>query len=266
MYDPEALPVPGLEDEDELDKMPPPHRMTQEDGADWSQFRETYQNHGYSRHDKPKDRRAKDLAIYYGMISKMDHEIGKTLDKLDELGIADNTLIVFTTDHGHYLGQHGLHAKGAFHYEDGIRLPFVVRWPGQVPANTTSDALQSLIDLPVTFLQACNIPVPGQMQGVNQLEVWRGQADQACDSVIVENRHQPTLVHLRTFITDRYKMTVYRDRLTWGELFDLQEDPEEFHNRWDDPDYAAGESRRDAPLHQCRAAREPTRMPRVIHA
>ena len=63
------------------------------------------------------------MACYYGMISLIDQEIGRILDALDRLGIAENTLVVFTTDHGHFLGQHGLIAKGAFHYEDMLRIP-----------------------------------------------------------------------------------------------------------------------------------------------
>ena len=267
MYDPDALPVPHMDEADEmLEKMPPPHRMTQQASPDFSEFHEAFGSHGYHNQVKDEATRRKDLAIYYGMISKMDHEIGRTLDKLDELGIADSTLVVFTSDHGHYMGQHGLTAKGPFHYEDGIKLPFVVRWPGQVPANRESDALQALIDLPSTFLDACHIDVPGAMQGVSQLDVWRGRADAARDDVLVENRHQPTAVHLRTYIDQRYKMTVYRDRLAWGELFDLQEDPDELHNRWDDPAYAQIKAQTLHRFVNAEVRREPTRMPRVMHA
>jgi arylsulfatase A-like enzyme len=265
MYDPADMPVPALDDADEmLEKMPPPHRMTQDPDADYSEFEESgYGNHGYSYQHKDEAHRRKDMAIYYGMISKMDHEIGKTLDKLDELGIADNTLVVFTTDHGHYLGQHGLTAKGPFHYEDGIKLPFIVRWPNEVPAGVECDALQALVDLPPTFLDACGIAVPGLMQGVSQLDVWRGRADKARDEVLVENRHQPSAVHLRTYLDKRYKMTVYRDRLDWGELFDLEADPNEYHNRWDDPEYSSVKAEVMHRFINAELAREPTRMPRV---
>ena len=73
------------------------------------------------------------IATYYGMISLMDHHIGRILDALDRRGLTADTLVVFITDHGHFIGQHGLIAKGPFHYEDMLRLPFVVRWPGRVP-------------------------------------------------------------------------------------------------------------------------------------
>ncbi|HEX72910.1 MAG TPA: sulfatase, partial [Candidatus Hydrogenedentes bacterium] len=125
----------------------------------------------------------------------LDHYIGKVLDKVDALGIAENTLIVFTTDHGHYHGQHGLYAKGAFHFEDGIRLPFIASLPGTIPAGKRSQALQSLVDLPPTFFSFAGIDIPWHFAGVDQYEVWRGNDDAARAHVVVENRHQPTTIH-----------------------------------------------------------------------
>jgi uncharacterized sulfatase len=199
------------------------------------------------------------------MTSLMDREIGRILDALDRLDLTRDTLVVFTTDHGHFLGQHGLIAKGAFHYEDVLRLPFIVRYPGRVPANGTSAALQSLVDLAPTFLTAAGLPVPGLMQGVNQLDTWTGAAGPARDEVIVEMRHQPTKVHLHSYITDRYKLTVYRDQ-PYGELFDLLGDPDERHNRWDDPAWA--DVRHDLFERALNAElrREPTRLSRIAVA
>jgi uncharacterized sulfatase len=205
------------------------------------------------------------MAIYYGMISFMDAEIGKILDRLDTLGIADSTLVVFSTDHGHFLGHHGLTAKGAFHYEDLIRLPFLVRMPGTVPAGARSTAIQSLVDLAPTFLTAAGEAVPGVMQGVSQWEVWRGEVDLARDWALVENRHQPTRLHLRTYVEDRYKLTVYRGD-DYGELFDLEEDPEERHNRWADPGYAEIKLALMHRFLQAEISREQTRFPRIAHA
>ena len=173
------------------------------------------------------------LAIYYGMISFVDDQVGRILTRLDELGLADNTLVVFTTDHGHFLGAHGLTAKGPFHYEDLTRIPFLVRYPGRLPAGTGTQSLTSLIDLAPTFLSAAGLTAPGSMQGVDQLDAWAGRRP-ARDHAIVENRFQPTMVHIRTYVEDRYKLTVYRGE-THAELFDLQEDPDELHNLAVDP-------------------------------
>ena len=199
------------------------------------------------------------------MVSFMDHHIGRILEALDRLGVAENTLVVFTTDHGHYLGQHGLWAKGAFHYEDLLRLPMLARWPGRIPAGVTSSALQSLVDYAPTFLSAAGVEVPGLMQGRNQLDVWCGKTEPVRDHVIIENRHQPTAVHLRTFVNERYKLTVYRGH-DYGELFDLDSDPEERRNLWDNPECADLKSHLLLRFVQAELEREPTRNRRIAHA
>jgi arylsulfatase A-like enzyme len=265
MYDPNEMDLGTLEP-GELDAMPPHFGKTQEENPDFSAWQETeFGNHGFHSHLIDPEKMKKNMAVYYGMVSLMDREIGRILDTLDRLGIADNTIVVFTTDHGHFLGQHGLTAKGAFHYEDLLRLPFLVRWPDHVPAGEVSNALQGLIDLPSTFLSAAEIPVPGLMQGVNQLPVWQGEAESARDNVLVEFRHQPTALHLRTYIDERYKLTVYRNQ-EYGELFDLQEDPEERRNRWDDLDYAKVKHRLFQRFLNAEIEREPTRFARIAGA
>ncbi len=265
MYDPADM-EPGTLQPEELDHMVSWTRMTQEESPDYSHLRESdFGNHGFQSHLRNDEQLRKDVAIYYGMVSSMDHHIGLILNELDRLGIADDTVVVFTSDHGHYLGQHGLTAKGPFHYEDGIRVPFIVRCPGQSNAGASSDAIQSLVDLPQTFLDLVGIGMPGQMQGVSQKDVWLGNRESARNWAICENRHQPTAVHLRTFITQRYKMTVYRG-LDEGELYDLQDDPEERHNRWADPAYAEVKLDVYAQWMQAELEREPTRFARISGA
>ncbi len=265
MYQPEDM-RPGALLPGELDRMPPYFKKTQEDAPDFSEWQETpHTNHGFWSHRRDARKLGANMAVYYGMISLMDREIGRILDALERLGIADNTLVVFTTDHGHLLGEHGLVGKGPFHYDALLCIPMIVRYPRRVPAGTVNNSLQALIDLPETFLTAAGIEVPGLMQGVNQLDVWRGRAARARDHVIVENRHQPTAVHLRTYIEDRYKITIHRER-EYGELFDYADDPYEHHNRWDDPAYAAVKAEL---LHRFLSAelrREPTRYPRIAGA
>ena len=263
MYDPDDM-EPGRLTPGEMDRMPPPHRLTREEKPDYQPYSEGMA-HGYGSHVQDERPLREDVAVYYGMTSLMDREIGRILDALDRLGVADNTIVVFTTDHGHYIGQHGLNAKGAFHYEDGIRLPFVVRWPGHVPVGRVSRAMQSLVDLPSTFLGACGLGVPGAMQGVDQTDVWCGRAEKARDWIICENRHNPTMPHLRTFVDERYKMTLYRT-FDWGELFDLQSDPGETNNLWDDPACASVKADVMHRFLRAEMEREPTRMPRIAGA
>jgi arylsulfatase A-like enzyme len=264
MYDPADM-QPGRLAPGEFDRMPPHFAKTQEAKPDFSMYRETYGAHGFHSHLVDDDLLRQNMAVYYGMISFMDHWIGRILDSLDRLGLAENTLVVFTTDHGHFLGQHGLVAKGAFHYEDMIRIPMLARWPNRLPAGEVSLAIQSQVDFAPTFLSAAGLDVPGLMQGVNQLGAWTHTASPARDHAIVENRHEPTTVHLRTYVDARYKLTVYRDH-DYGELFDLENDPNEVQNLWDDP---ASRDLKCQLLHRfinAELKREPTRMPRVAGA
>jgi len=184
------------------------------------------------------------------------------LDRLDALGLAENTAVVFTTDHGHFYGQHGLTAKGAFHYEDMIKVPFIASWPGKFPGAAQSDALLSLVDLPQTFLSLCGIPAPRGMTGVDQSKVWTGEADSARGHVIVENRHQPTTIHAKTYVGERYKLTVYWNR-DYGELFDLEEDPGEVNNLWAEPEAAELKAELVMKLLFAEMGKEPLWMPRI---
>ena len=266
MYDPDKLTVPQVTPEEHANN-PPHFQMTQQSDPDFSAWQEPEGNHmhGFHSHLRDRDELAKDIAIYYGMVSLLDKYIGRILDKLEALGLAENTLVIFTTDHGHFYGQHGLIAKGAFHYEDLIRIPMVARWPDRIPAGHRSDALQTLVDFAPTALSACGIEVPRSMTGINQLAAWRGDEAQARDHVLVENHHQPTTLHLKTYVGERFKITVYYGR-DYGELFDLQEDPGEIHNLWDDPTYADLKAEMVMKMVQAELGKEPLPMPRIAVA
>jgi arylsulfatase A-like enzyme len=266
MYRPDEITVPsGEEGEHALN--PPHFQLTQEPEPDFSAYAEEdgHACHGFQSHLRKPQELAQDMAIYYGMVSCMDKYIGQILDKVEELGLAENTLVVFTSDHGHFFGQHGLVAKGAFHYEDLIRVPFIVSYPGAVPGQRHSSALLSLVDLAPTFLSFADIEVPRRMTGVDQSDVWRGDVHSRRDHVIVENHHQPTTVHAKTYVGERYKITVYYNR-DYGELFDLETDPGELHNRWDDPDYAHIRSELLLKFLHAEMGKEPLWMPRVAGA
>ena len=163
MYDPADM-EPGTLVEGEMEAMPPWYReaVKARGEADFGPWRGEGVVHGFHGHRQPREQMQRDMAVYFGMISLMDACIGRVLDRLDELGMAENTIVVFTTDHGHFLGHHGLIAKGPYHYEDVLRVPFVVRWPGGgVKAGVESEAIQSLVDLAPTFLSAAGLAEGG---------------------------------------------------------------------------------------------------------
>jgi uncharacterized sulfatase len=216
---------------------------------------------------------AKDVAVYYGMVSMLDHYVGRILSKLDELGLAESTMVVFTSDHGHLFGQHGLVAKGAFHYEDLLRVPFIVRMPddaGSASEGPTSearakDSIVSLVDFAPTVLDFAGVAAPRTMTGRSQLPVFEGRETQVRDHALVENRHQPTTIHLKTYVDARYKITVYYNQ-SYGELFDLETDPGEVRNLWENDDYAELKARLLMKMLHAELGKEPLPMPRIAPA
>jgi len=266
MYNPDELTIPeGQPGEHELN--PPHFRKTQEKDPDFSAWREEGGNamHGFHSHLVDPARLARCVAVYYGMISLLDKYIGRILDHLEQSGLLDNTLVVFTTDHGHLYGHHGLTAKGAFHYEDMLRVPFIASLPGVIPERRESEALLSLTDLTPTFLEAAGLIVPEGLDGVSQWDVLRGAWDSVRESVLVENRHQPHTLHLLTRIDRRYKITVYKNR-DYGELFDLHEDPGEFNNLWKNEGSRGIKKRLLEALPQDSLTNEAPPMPRIAGA
>ena len=235
MYDPATITLPPSHPGEHEDS--PPHiQKTQELHPDFSSYKETgKQIHGFHCHREEEENLRKDMAIYYGMVSMMDHYIGKILDRLEENGQSEDTLVVFTTDHGHYLGHHNLTAKGAFHYDDGIKVPFIAACPNLIPQGVKSSQLLSLIDLAPTFLAIMGIQAPRTMAGKDMTPLLTNPSQPFRNRVICENQHEPTTVNLRTYIDSRYKITVYYDR-EYGELYDLQTDPGELTNLWDHPE------------------------------
>ena len=232
MYDPTKISVPEHKP-GEFDDKPPYFSLSQIENPDFSDFYEEEGNgiHGAGSHLRSKEIKAKNIATMYGMMTMLDKYIGKILDKLDELGLSENTLVCYTTDHGDFLGQHGLVAKAIHHYEDLLKVPLVVKMPGTIPEGKISNSLQSTLDLPQTFLSFAKLPIPRNMTGIDEKSVWNGEVENIRKYVMIENQHQPTKLNIRTYIDQRYKVTVYYDK-EYGEIYDLLEDPFEYKNLW----------------------------------
>ena len=169
-----------------------------------------------------------------GMVAFMDDRIGRMLKKLEETGQLANTIIVYTSDHGELHGHHGLWGKGLAAYDDSQRVPLIIAAPGQLPAQGSTQALTSLIDLPHTFLRMAGLDIPQGIQGTDLSPVLKGEAETVQEAVVVESRPTKGTLYQHTLVTDRYKLAVYRD---WdlGELYDMQEDPDQYRNLWTDP-------------------------------
>lgn len=265
MYDPQKIQLPTVVPSEHT-KNPPHFGLTGQEDADFSSYRESGFNvHGMHSHlIDPEDLR-KNIAVYFGMVTMLDKYIGKILQELARLGLEEETIVVFTTDHGHFLGQHGLVTKGPFHYEDLIKVPLIVRYPGKVPAGQESQALQSLVDLAPTFLTLTGQEIPRHMTGLDQSPVWLGQAGQLREHIICENHHEPTTVHLKTYVDANFKLTVYYQK-KYGELFDLARDPQETNNLWHDPASQDLKSELLLKFLWAELGKEPMWMPRIANA
>jgi len=179
------------------------------------------------------------IALTYGMISMIDDAIGRVLASLEHLGLAEDTLVVFTSDHGDFMGDHGLLLKGPLHYRGLVRVPFI--WadprPGGV-TNATRDTLAGTIDIAQTMLEVAGFTGYNGMQGRSLVPALAGTAPPR-EAMLVEEDGQRAMFgfaeapRVRTVITPTTRMSVYAEA-AWGELYDLAQDPYESENRWSD--------------------------------
>jgi len=189
------------------------------------------------------------LALTYGMIAMIDDAVGRILDRLEELGVMDNTIIVFMSDHGDEMGDHGIMQKGLLHYRGSTRVPFLWSDPAYPSrAGALVPGLASSIDFAQTLLQRLDLAEPYGMQGVSLLPLIDGSETEVRDHIYMEDDRARVYLgftepqRLRTVLTHSHRLTVY-DPLPWTEMFDLTRDPRENTNLWDAPDQAALRSR-----------------------
>jgi arylsulfatase A-like enzyme len=192
----------------------------------------------YSRMPEQTDAQLRDIiANYYGMISLVDHQVGRILAALDDAGLADNTLVVFTSDHGELLGDHGLMLKGPMHYEGLLRVGLVMRGPG-IAAHQVNDQPVSTLDLAATFGDYASTPVASAVHSKSLRPLLAGVAGAQRDHAYNEWRLGPSrcgvALDLRTVRTRSAKLTVELATGA-GELYDLSNDRHECVNLFDDP-------------------------------
>lgn len=187
------------------------------------------------------------IALNYGAISHIDATIGRVMQALSDTGLGANTVVIFTSDHGDFFGDHQLLFKGPIHYQGLIRTPFIWRDPQALPAAARSQALCSTADIAATVLARAGLPAYNGMQGASLLPLMAGHKSQLRDALLIEEEGQRTMfgftgrTRMRTLQTARHRLSVYADA-DWGELYDLQEDPHELRNLWRDPAAAAWRS------------------------
>jgi arylsulfatase A-like enzyme len=186
------------------------------------------------------------VAKTYGMISFIDDAVGQVMAQLKALGLADNTVICFMSDHGDWQGAHGLFLKGPFHYQGLIRVPFIWRDPNPMYNNGRQEAIGSTLDLGATVLHRAQITPFNGNQGQSLLSVLAGESA-GHDNALIEQTTQyiylgfDRLLRIISLVNQKWRLTVWEGQ-TWGELYDLENDPEEMENLWHHPHYAAEKS------------------------
>lgn len=183
-------------------------------------------------------------AAYWAMCDLIDAQLGRMIAALEETDQLDNTIIIFMSDHGEMLGDHGIYLKGPYFYESAVHVPLIVSMPGTIQAGVRSNALVELTDIAPTILEAAGIEIHPGMQGQSLWEKLTGESDLNTHREDVYSEyynampwHKGPTAQATMLRTKDYKL-VSAHSLNTGELYDLNADPTETHNQWDNPEYA----------------------------
>ncbi len=221
-------------------------RLTPQQKADWdkiydpmiAEFKKNYAT--MSREELMKWRYQRYMQDYLGSIAAVDDGVGEVLNYLEESGLAENTIVVYTSDQGFYLGEHGWFDK-RFIYNESFKTPLLVRWPGVIKAGSKNTQMVQNLDFAQTFLEAAKIDAPDDMQGESLVPLFKGQNEGFRDAVYYHYYEYPSVHMVKrhyAFVNEDYKLAhFYYDVDEW-ELYDRKKDIHEMNNVYDDPAYA----------------------------
>ena len=212
---------------------PPPEGLSVAQLADWK----------YQRYIKE----------YLRCVASIDDNVGRLLDYLDEFDLTDNTMVIYTSDQGFFLGDHGWYDK-RFMYEESLRMPFVVSYPPEIEPGSSCNAMALNVDFAETWLDYAGLPIPDDMQGKSLRPLFNGETPEGWQTSMyyrywMHLTHHYVAAHYGVR-TSRYKLIYYygealgtagsvdESKTPEWELFDLEKDPLEMNNVYDHPDYA----------------------------
>lgn len=238
-------------------KLTPPRNLTPEQRAVWDAAyepkNEAFRKAKLQGKELVRWKYQRYIKDYLRCVASVDDNVGRMLDYLDEAGLADNTVVIYSSDQGFYLGDHGWFDK-RFMYEESYRMPFLVRWPGVIKPGSRCRALTSNLDFAETFLDIAGVEIPSDMQGVSLTPLFGGSVpDDWRQSLyyhyyeFYENRRSAHMVRRHCGVrTPRHKLIHFYNLGEW-ELYDLDRDPREMTSVYDDPGYAdvVGELKRE---------------------
>nr|WP_313789991.1 sulfatase [Allomuricauda aurantiaca] len=178
---------------------------------------------------------------YLGTISSVDDNVGRVLDYLDESGLAENTIVIYTSDQGFYLGEHGWFDK-RFIYNESFKTPLLIRWPNVITPGTTEDEMVQNLDFAQTFLDAAGIKAPSDMQGESLVPLLKGNRDSWKRKSVYYHYYEYPSIHMVKrhygIVTKEYKLIHFYYDIDEWELYDRINDPDELNNVFHHPDYA----------------------------
>ncbi len=239
-------------------KLTTPRRLNAEQLAPWNAAygpkNEAFREANLTGKDLVRWKYQRYAKDYLRCVASVDDNIGRLLDYLEQSGLADNTVVVYSSDQGWFLGEHGWFDK-RWMYEESLRMPFIVRWPGKTkPGSVNTDLVQNL-DFAPTFLAMAGADVPGDMQGRSAAPLLAGETPDDWRDAVYYHFYADWAWHTvpRHYgvRTDRYKL-IHFYRIDEWELYDLVKDPDEMHNLYDDPAYASTVIRLKAVLQRLR--------------
>jgi arylsulfatase A-like enzyme len=251
-------------------KLKPPTGLSAEDRRAWDAYYEprnaAFRTAHLDGQNLVRWKYQRYLHDYLGCVKAVDESVGRLLEFLDREGLAGDTIVVYTADQGFYLGEHGWFDK-RWIFEESLRAPLLVRWPGVTPPGSVNSNLVSNIDFAETFLDAAGLPIPDEMQGKSLIPLLKGQTPSDWrSSFYYQYFEYPQPHHVRPHygvVTNRYKLVHFDgpDLDEW-ELFDLEKDPRELRSVYGDPAYTTVVAELKRELERLRAdLKVPAQMP-----
>ncbi len=240
-------------------KIIPPRGLTEEQLEKWNAAygpkNEALRASGLSGEDLDAWKYQRYIKDYLRAVASVDDNIGRLLDYLDETGLADNTVVVYSSDQGWYLGEHGWYDK-RWMYEESLTMPFIVRWPGRVKAGVRNSSMVSNVDFAPTFLEMAGVDIPADMQGLSLVQqLTNSAAEPVRESFYYHYYEYPGSHCVERHYgvrTDRYKLIYFYVIDEW-ELFDLENDPNELTSVYDAAEYADVRASLEVELDRLRA-------------
>jgi len=226
-------------------KLKPAPNLTEAQLKEWNAYyeprNEAYQKANLSGKDLVRWRYNRYMHDYLACVKAVDESVGRMMDCLDQEGLTDNTIVIFSSDQGFFLGEHGWFDK-RWIFEESLRSPLMVRWPGVTPAGAANNRIVSLVDFAQTFLDVAGVSAPEDMQGRSLLPLLRGENPADWRKSLYYHYYEFPVPHrVRPHvgvITDRYKLVhYYKPDVDDWELLDREKDPNEMTNFYNDPAY-----------------------------